>query len=265
MLNRRKFIFLASGTATLPLLMNHALAGAQLQINYTALKATLYKNLLSHFPEQRLSKNIADYVINVGVDWSVPLIDVTKINRIVAYAFGNRPNAESGSSAGSAGSLTGMPDPGPINEMLADTIYEIYQRNPVKIYAQWEIARFLKSKYKLGDIVHSVEPIKNPDGTIKYLSTVDIAQDIIKQEKNAQNMGIVAIVAHRDHAKRCVLTSKECGMNAFVVKEIDLPVNYDPKSGQPWTRDRETYLLHDMYAQMADLRAKRIQKLYPNG
>jgi hypothetical protein len=35
---------------------------------------------------------------------------------------------------------------------------------------------------------------------------------------------------------------------AAVPAEAELPVEYDPESGQEWTRSRTTYLLHDIGA-----------------
>ena len=71
-------------------------------------------------------------------------------------------------------------------------------------------------------------------------------------------VGAVAIVAHRDHAKRCVQISRRHGMNAIVATEIELPVTYDPLSGQPWTRRRDIYLAHDLAAQFIGLRSQAI-------
>lgn len=270
MLSRRHFIFLASSAVTLPALTKNVIANEKILlldndiIANNILKSAIYDRLFTQFEQAELAEKMTNYILDVGLDWQLPEIGAQQINRIVAYAFGNRPNALSGNSAGSADKLQDLPDPGPTNEKLADTVYEIYQLNPVPIYAQWEIARFLKDKYKLNDI-NAIEPIKNDDGTITYLSTVGVAEAIIKQEGGADKMGNVAIVAHRDHAKRCILTSKQCGMNAYAVKEVKLPIEYDSQSGQAWTRDRQTYLLHDMYCQFFDLRNERIKKLYPNG
>ena len=79
----------------------------------------------------------------------------------------------------------------------------------------------------------------------------------------ARTVGVVGFI---DHAKRCVLTTRSAGFeNAFVPREAALPTVYDRQSAQAWTRDRETYLVHDMAAQMASLRAELIARKYPNG
>ncbi len=125
-------------------------------------------------------------------------------------------------------------------------MYKIYQFNPVKVFAQWEIASFLVSKYQMNSTnLQSIEPIIASDGTITYQSTAGVAAAIVALEGTAAAMGTVAVVAHRDHAKRCIETSVAVGMNAFAVEGGTLPVNYDPLSGQPWTRNRELYVFYD--------------------
>lgn len=44
-----------------------------------------------------------------------------------------------------------------------------------------------------------------------------------------------------------------------------MPNTYDPESAQAWTRDRDIYLVHDMYAQLQALRTELINQRYPNG
>ncbi|EHD20435.1 MULTISPECIES: hypothetical protein [Brenneria] len=263
MFTRRKFILATSGAFIFPALPNQALA-SQAVFKNDQVSRDIQQALLTHFKDGKLSASLTAHIIDVGLDWQLPEIEVSKIDCIVAYAFGNRPNKESaGGSAGSSENLVGLPDPGPTNEALADTVYQIYKLKPVPIYAQWEIARFLTSKYKLDKELFSVEPVKNSDGTITYLSTDGVAKAIVDKEGSAEKLGNVAVVAHQDHAKRCIQTSNSIGLRSFAVKEVALPTQYDELSGQPWTRDRETYLLHDMFVQMRNLRDKRIKALYP--
>jgi hypothetical protein len=54
-------------------------------------------------------------------------------------------------------------------------------------------------------------------------------------------------------------------MKAYAVKDVTLPVNYDPLSGQPWTRNRGLYLVHDMYAQWALKALTATAQAYPQG
>lgn len=202
--------------------------------------------------------------IDVGFTWDLPTIAAARIDRIVAYGFGNRANAASGNTPTNGANQTALPDPGPVNEALADAVYAIRRLKSVKVYAQWEIARFLASKYQMAD-VHSIEPVVAADGSITYLSTDGVAAAIVALEGGGAAMGGVAVVGHRDHAKRCIQTSRARGMAAAAVAEVPLPTLYEPQSGQAWTRRRDLYLVHDMYAQFATLRANLIAAAYPNG
>lgn len=179
-----------------------------------------------------------------------------ELRAVVAYSFGNRLAADRKS----------QPAPGPVNEALADAVVRVRALMPAgsRIYAQWEIAHVLSGKRGLKDVV-SIEPVVAPDGTVTYLSTDGVAEDVVKRAGGAAALGPVAVVGHRDHAKRCVLTSRARGMDAWVASEVPLPVAYDAESGQPWTRRRDLYLLHDMAAQMMMMRARRIAEAYPKG
>ncbi|GAB2738435.1 hypothetical protein ACX801_04660 [Arthrobacter bambusae] len=154
-------------------------------------------------------------------------------------------------------------EPGPVNEALADTVAKVRARRNVPVFAQWEIARFLESKYHMSGVT-SIEPVISADGTIVYLSTDGVAAQV-KELRASQPSGIAGIVGFRDHIKRCVQTTQDRGMDAFAPQGIDMPGTYDPQSGQPWTRRRDLYLVHDMYAQIAVLRGKLIAQAYPNG
>lgn len=55
------------------------------------------------------------------------------------------------------------------------------------------------------------------------------------------------------------------GVAAFAPQGFAMPNTYDPDSAQAWTRDRDIYLVHDMYAQLAALRTELIDGRYPNG
>jgi hypothetical protein len=155
--------------------------------------------------------------------------------------------------------------PGPINELLADAIFALLQIKPVTVFAQWEIAHYLTLKHGLHDVV-SIEPSVGRAGDLIYLSTEGVARAVIGAAGgDALSLGTVAIVAHRDHAKRCVQISRAVGMNAYVAEEVALPVVYDPLSGQTWTRRRQIYLLHDMCAQLMAHRAQSIADAFPGG
>ncbi|WP_416052989.1 hypothetical protein [Cupriavidus basilensis] len=272
MSTRRKFLLSTSTAATLPLLTTtlSACGGSDAAvtdvptISDTELKRQMIGKLTTELTDASIANVIRPYLMDIGFTWDLPTIPAAQVDRIVAYSFGNRPNAASGNTSSNGANQAALPDPGPINEALADAVYKIYQMKPVKVYAQWEIARFLTSKYQLPDL-HSVEPVIAADGSITYLSTDGVAAAIVALEGTATAMGKVAVVGHRDHAKRCIQTSKARGMDAYAAQEVALPLNYDPQSGQAWTRRRDLYLVHDMYAQFTTLRTSLIAANYPNG
>lgn len=267
--SRRKILASAAAACTLPLAATTlggrgaASAAPLASANDEELKIQMLKRLSAELNDPSAAAELYPHILDIGFNWSLPSIPATQIDRIVAYAFGNRPNAASGNTGNSGENQAALPDPGPINEKLADAVYRIHQLKPVKIYAQWEIARFLVAKHKLDPV--SIEPLVAADGTITYLSTDGVAAAVVKIEGDASKMGKVAIIGHRDHAKRCIATSRQKGMDAYAVNEVELPVEYDALSGQAWTRRRDLYLVHDMSAQFAMLRSALVAKAYPNG
>ena len=55
----------------------------------------------------------------------------------------------------------------------------------------------------------------------------------------------------RDHAVRIC---RRHGLSAGVPEGWALPGDYDKNSGQPWTRERLAYLLHDLHCRVLDRR-----------
>ncbi|WP_323120855.1 hypothetical protein [Burkholderia alba] len=274
MSSRRTFLLSTSTAATLPLLSaalsacgtSDAAAPDGPAVSDAELKRQMTGKLTAELGDAAVAGTVMPYLLDVGFTWDLPTMPAAQADRIVAYGFGNRPNAASGNTPSNPGGphQAALPDPGPVNEALADAVYRIYQMKPVKVYAQWEIARFLVSKYGLRNL-HSIEPVIAGDGSVSYLSTDGVAAAIVALEGSGAALGNVAVVGHRDHAKRCIQTSQARGMNARAVQEVALPSVYDPQSGQAWTRRRDLYLVHDMYAQLATLRANLIAAAYPNG
>lgn len=217
------------------------------------LQDLLEQHLTEELGEAQAAARLTGQILDTALSWRPPQTPAAQITRIVAYAFGNRPREGAGPND--------LADPGPVNEALAQAVLAIHRLNPVKIYAQWEIGRFLVGQPGLADMV-SIEPVHLPDGSLEYLSTDGVAAEVVRHEDGAAGaMGTVAIVAHRDHAKRCVQISRRHGMDAHVVAEVDLPAVYDALSGQAWTRRRDIYLAHDLAAQFIALRAQAIAEL----
>ncbi len=217
------------------------------------LQELLQQRLTEELGEAEAAARLTGQILDIAVSWRPPQAPAAQISRIVAYAFGNRPRDGAGPND--------LADPGPVNAALAQAVLAIHRLNPVKIYAQWEIARYLVDQPGMADMV-SIEPVYLPDGTLEYLSTDGVAAEVVRLEHGASAaMGVVAIVAHRDHAKRCVQISRRHGMDAFVAAEVELPATYDPQSGQAWTRRRDIYLAHDLAAQFIALRSQTIAEL----
>lgn len=209
--------------------------------------------------DRHTAKALVPLLQDVGFDWHPETAPLKKFDFVVAYGFGNRP------PAGGGDPTKVLFEPGPVNEALADTVARVRSRIDVPVYAQWEIARFLDSKYGMRDVT-SIEPVIAADGTITYLSTDGVAAQILEHRKKAPGgVGTACVIGFRDHHKRCVQTTRDRAMPAYAPAGITVPGTYDPESGQAWTRRRDLYLVHDMVAQLTVLRTKLIAQAYPNG
>ncbi|WP_120520507.1 hypothetical protein [Arthrobacter celericrescens] len=259
-MDRRRFFTAAAATtaaASLPLLTAGA-AEASLAADAAQeqkLTRLMIDALSRELEDPATAAVVEPHIQDVGFSWHPPVIAVDNIDYIVAYAFGNRAPAGGGDPA------KVLYEPGPVNEALADTIAAMRKQKNVPVFAQWEIARFLENKYGM-DRVTSIEPVIAADGTITYLSTDGVAAQVVALRGTS---GTAGVVGFRDHVKRCVQTTRDRGMTAFAPAGAEMPGDYDLQSGQPWTRRRDLYLLHDMYAQFAVLRQKAIMAAYPHG
>ena len=155
---------------------------------------------------------------------------------LIAFAFGNRPN--------DSGNPDELAEPGPMNEALAACCAALYRQKPVPMYVQWEIARFLDSD-RYPDIpardVISIEPYWDNEGKLVYLSTDGVVEAIVRDYAggDAATLGMAAVIGHRDHVKRCIITCRARKVASHAPEGIELPVWYDEQSDQPWTRRRD--------------------------
>jgi len=211
--------------------------------------AQLQEALAKALADPNLAAKLAPVLLDVGFSWDAPSQPPALFRAIIAYSFGNRP-APSGAST---------PVPGPINEELASAAVQAQRRSRAAvIYAQWEIASVLKTQQDIGEVV-AIDPIIAPDHTVTYLSTDGVAQAATAHAGgDPGKLGRVCVIGHHDHAKRCVEVSRARGMDAWVMEGLPLPSGYDAESDQPWTRNREIYLIHDMAAQLMQIRAARL-------
>lgn len=141
--SRRKFLAAAPAVAASSLLS--ACGGDDVTsapVTDSALAAQMSAKLNAQLGDAATVDAIVPAMSDVGFTWDLPTVAAAQIGAIVAYSFGNRPNASSGNTSSTGGNQAALPDPGPVNEALADAVYRIRQLKPVKVYAQWEIARF---------------------------------------------------------------------------------------------------------------------------
>ncbi|ADV83300.1 hypothetical protein [Terriglobus saanensis] len=199
--------------------------------------------------DPQLAAKLAPVLLDVGFLWEAPSQPASTFHTIIAYSFGNRPPLPG----------TSTPAPGPVNQALAMAVLEAQRRSRATvIYAQWEIASFLSEQAGVSKVV-AINPVIAPDKSVRYLSTDGVAEAAITHAAgDASKLGRVCVIGHHDHAKRCVEVSRARGMDAWAMDGLVLPASYDLESDQPWTRDREIYLIHDMAAQLMQIRAARL-------
>ncbi len=166
---------------------------------------------------------------------------------VFAFAYGYR--FAPGVDAPEDGSILPQSSlvPGPVNEELARLIAAFVADHPVPIVAQWEIALVLET---LGvACLISVEPDTANDGSVIYLSTVGVAEKGARMAAEASiDTATVAVFGHADHAVRCLAATRSVCAAAGVAEGVVLPTFYDSRSGQPWTRDRATWIPVDLFA-----------------
>ncbi len=149
---------------------------------------------------------------------------------ILAFAFGNCDDGR----------------PGPVNEALAALVANLWQITDARIIAQWEIADVLMGEHGMSvDVVTAIHPVRQGDGTVVYLSTRGVAEAAVAIGGAAKGLGSTVVVAHVDHAQRCLRHCQAVGIDARLPDDFELPLIYDPESGQPWTRSRDRYLEHE--------------------
>lgn len=245
--------FLAGPSALAQALGNGRAPPADAQVQ--ALEQMMARTLEAELGDTATARSLAAAIAEAGFRWDYPRMPVREADSVVAYSFGYR------SATGKVDPNTGLsdgeenPQPGPINEMLADAVAAIARMRKVRVYAQWEIAEVLAGKHSMTDVV-PILPVIGGDGKKTYLSTDGVAKAVVHHAGGAAALGTVAVVGHRDHVKRCILVSRDNGMKAAAAREIPLPVQYDPESAQPWTRKRDSYLLSDVIAQLMMTRAR---------
>jgi hypothetical protein len=174
-------------------------------------------------------------------------VDPADIDSLWVFAYGYRfaPGVEP--PADGAVPSPEQIDPGPVNEALAQLAAEFVAEHPMPIFTQVEVAVGLAERGV--PYVVMIGPDIEPDGTIRYLSTAGVIEKGLRMADEAGiTVGRTGVLCQADHAVRCLLTLRAQGLTADVPEGVVLPAEFDPESGQPWTRSREIWIPTDLAA-----------------
>lgn len=212
--------------------------------------------------DKKVAHQLAPFIIEGIFDKKAKLVEANKVNNLIAFAFGNRANDSNNPDE--------LAKPGPMNKDLAACCMRLYRSKRVKMYVQWEIARFLNSEYYPDindDDVISIEPYRDDEGKLVYLSTDGVVTSILDNynQGDPDNLGVTAVIGHSDHVKRCVMVCRSHGIDAYAPNGLTLPSWYDDLSAQAWTRRRDLYVLQDTAAQLSMIAQANIAKAYSKG
>ncbi|PSU35619.1 hypothetical protein [Photobacterium lutimaris] len=188
----------------------------------------------------------AQFLMDSLLNWHAETVSVKQVESILAFAFGNRisPN--------------GNQYPGPMNEAIADTVVSLYRRTSVPVYAQWEVAEAVGNRIPANDL-HAIYPRLSGKGNTKYLCTLGVAEKAVSMAGGVSNLGKTAVVAFFEHSLRTVDSARDAGIEAFLPQGVEMPRQFDPDSGQAWTRDQQTYVLHEIRTRATNERDRLIQ------
>jgi hypothetical protein len=219
-----KLLILLAGVALAAPICAETLTDAELE---SAIEAKLTTQLGNSDVAAYTAKFLMDEILT----WKGEELPIEEADTILAFAFGNRVI------------LNGNQVPGPMNVALADTVVEIYKQTGIPVYAQWEIAQSIGDRIPVKHLT-SINPKIAADGTLTYLSTDGVAAAAV--QLSGGNMGKTVVVGFYEHSLRTINTSKSVGIDAYAPEDIELPHDYDPQSGQAWTRDAKTFVMHEI-------------------
>jgi len=163
---------------------------------------TMLDKLTAELNDEKTARQLAPFIEEACFNMTPSRVAIDQAHCVIAFAFGNRPNASACCAA-------------------------LYRQKPVPMYVQWEIARFLDSA-RYPDIpardVISIEPYWDNDGKLIYLSTDDVVKKIIKDycpDQDPANLGTAAVIGHRDHVKRCIATCRSNRVASYAPNPIN--------------------------------------------
>lgn len=205
------------------------------------IEALLASHLEGELGDRATACAFAAALAEDALSWRPPVVPPGEVQSIIGFTFGNRMLP------------SGNREPGPVNAALADLALRLHQATGAKVWAQWEVAEAIGGR--LGDdLLEAIYPGRDGQGEPRYLDTSSVVEAVLARSGGAARLGTVAVVAVRDHAWRCVRICRRHGLSAGVPEGWTLPGDYDPDSGQAWTRERLAYLLHDLHCRALDRR-----------
>jgi hypothetical protein len=204
----------------------------------TALERLLAEHLATELGDPATGAALAQTLLEIGLTWRAPTVTAQDIRTIVAFTFGNRM-APSGNRT-----------PGPVNQALAELALRLHEATGAPVWAQWEVAEAIGGRLR-DDALVAIYPERDASAEPRFLSTGGVVEAVVSRGGGSGTVGVVAL---RDHAWRCVELCRRHGLQAGIPEGWALPEQYDSDSGQPWTRERLTYLLHDLHCRALDRR-----------
>jgi hypothetical protein len=213
---------------------------------HAAIERLLADHLEAELGDERTARTFALALVADALTWRAPEIPLDEVRTIIGFTFGNRmlPN--------------GNRVPGPVNAALADAAVRLHEATGARVWAQWEVAEAIGERLKDAALV-AIYPRHDAQAEPRYLSTGGVVEAILARCGGVAGLGTVAVVAARDHAWRCVQICRRHGLHAGVPEGWAMPDVYDAGSGQPWTRHRMAYLLHDLHCRALDHRDALIE------
>jgi hypothetical protein len=205
------------------------------------LEAVLVEHLTAELGERAAAEALARALLEIGLSWRAPAVPLAEVRTIIGFTFGNRmaPN--------------GNRTPGPVNEALADLAVRLHAATGARVWAQWEVAEAIGRRLT-GDALRAIYPERDAQAEPHFRSTGGVVEAVVRAAGGSAGLGTVAVLAVRDHAWRCVELCRRHGLQAGAPAGWALPELYDAESGQPWTRARLAYLLHDVHCRALDRR-----------
>jgi hypothetical protein len=210
-----------------------------------SLETLVADHLRAQLDDRQIAAALAQVLVEIGLRWQAPTVPQEEVRTIIAFTFGNRM-APSGNRT-----------PGPVNQALADLALRLHAATGAPVWAQSEVAEAIGDRLAR-DALAAIWPERDAQAEPRFLSTAGVVEAVVSRGGGSAALGTVAVVATRDHAWRCVERCRSHGLHAGVPEGWTLPELYDADSGQPWTRDRLAYLLHDLHCRALDRRDRRV-------